>query len=187
MEKNQSYAAFAGVWQIAAGSLAQVAAEARTRMARGEDRVLVFDDATGHQVDLPEDQPSETPDPRAACQPEHAAPLSARETREVTLLARHWQWLEAQPAGASGSLRRLVEQACKAGLAVQRAREAREAAGRFMWVMTGNLPGFEEASRALFAKDQPRLEQLIADWPLDVRGHVEKLSREALRLDAAAR
>lgn len=32
-----------------------------------------------------------------------------------------------------------------------------------MWAMAGDLPGFEEASRALFAKDQDRFEGLIGD------------------------
>ena len=44
-----------------------------------------------------------------------------------------------------------------------------------MWAMAGNLPNFEEATRALFAKDQDRLLSLIRDWPKDIRNHVEKL------------
>jgi hypothetical protein len=31
--------------------------------------------------------------------------------RELTLLARHWEWLASQPGGASMALRKLVEQA----------------------------------------------------------------------------
>ncbi len=37
-----------------------------------------------------------------------------------------------------------------------------------MWAMAGNLPGFEEASRALFAGDRQRLEKLLRRWPKDV-------------------
>ena len=33
--------------------------------------------------------------------------------REVTLLPRHWDWLGAQPGGASVALRKLVETASK--------------------------------------------------------------------------
>ena len=34
--------------------------------------------------------------------------------REVTLLPRHWEWLSAQPGGASVALRKLVEEARRA-------------------------------------------------------------------------
>jgi hypothetical protein len=68
----------------------------------------------------------------------------------------------------------------------ERARRAREAASKFMWAMTGNLPGFEEATRALFAKEQERLELLIEEWPADLREHVRRLTREAARLEREA-
>jgi hypothetical protein len=42
--------------------------------------------------------------------------------------------------------------------------------------MAGNLPNFEEASRALFADDRRRFTSLIAAWPADVRDHVVKLA-----------
>jgi len=54
-------------------------------------------------------------------------------------------------------------------------REAIDAAGRFMWALAGNLPHFEEASRALYTRDRERLAALLADWPPDVREHVERL------------
>jgi hypothetical protein len=45
-----------------------------------------------------------------------------------------------------------------------------------MSVMAGNLAGFEEASRALFADDRRRFVELIAGWPSDVRDHIVKLA-----------
>ena len=45
-----------------------------------------------------------------------------------------------------------------------------------MSVMAGNLAGFEEASRALFADDRRRFVGLIAGWPDDIRDHVVKLA-----------
>jgi hypothetical protein len=42
--------------------------------------------------------------------------------------------------------------------------------------MAGNLPGFEEAARALFADDRRRFAELIAGWPGDIRDHVVKLA-----------
>jgi uncharacterized protein len=96
--------------------------------------------------------------------------------REVTLLPRHWEWLGAQPGGASVALRKLVEEARRANGDADRARAARDAAYRFMSVMAGNLAGFEEASRALFADDRRRFVGLIAGWPGDIRDHVVRLA-----------
>jgi hypothetical protein len=45
-----------------------------------------------------------------------------------------------------------------------------------MSAMAGDLPGFEEASRALFADDRRRFAGLIAGWPDDVRDHAVKLA-----------
>ena len=96
--------------------------------------------------------------------------------REVTLLPRHWEWLGAQPGGASVALRKLVEAARRASGDLDRSRAARDAAYHFMSAMAGNLPGFEEASRALFADDRRQFVALIAGWPGDIRDHIVKLA-----------
>ncbi|MNV41248.1 hypothetical protein D3C71_1328790 [compost metagenome] len=95
--------------------------------------------------------------------------------REVTLLPRHWDWLAAQPGGASVALRKLVEQARRDNEAQDQTRQRQEAAYRFMSAMTGNLPGFEEATRALYASDRERFAQCIAAWPEDVRDYAVRL------------
>jgi hypothetical protein len=97
--------------------------------------------------------------------------------REITLLPRHWDWLAAQPGGASATLRRLVENARRDGGAEGRQRAAREAAYRFLSAVAGNLPGYEEALRALFAGDAARFETQMADWPKDVRAYALRLAR----------
>jgi hypothetical protein len=96
--------------------------------------------------------------------------------REITLLPRHWDWLNAQPGGASVALRKLVDEARRSKGDLDRARAARDAAYHFMSVMAGNLRGFEEASRALFADDRRRMAGLIAGWPDDIRDHVIRLA-----------
>ena len=96
--------------------------------------------------------------------------------REVTLLPRHWEWLGAQPGGASVALRKLVEAARRSSGDLDRSRAARDAAYHFMSAMAGNLPGFEEASRALFADDRRQFVALIAGWPGDIRDHIVKLA-----------
>jgi hypothetical protein len=53
------------------------------------------------------------------------------------------------------------------------------AAYRFMSAMAGNLPGFEEAARALFAGHCDRFAQQMSAWPPDVRRYALKLARGA--------
>lgn len=200
MEDAQTYAAFAGNRLIAWGDVRTTVLEAKKHLDRGEaDGLLVFEDQTGAQIDF---DLRGTPDealgrlaahPRfAAVEPEAPArtgpgrPRLGVVSREVSLLPRHWTWLDRQSGGVSGALRRLVDEAAKSGQGQERARLAREAASRFMWVMAGNLPHFEEASRALFAKDQERFESLIQDWPVDVRRHLERLVADAVRKEKEA-
>jgi hypothetical protein len=96
--------------------------------------------------------------------------------REVTLLPRHWDWLNSQPGGASVALRRLVDDARRTSGDRDRTRAAQEAAYRFMSAIAGNLPGFEEAARALFANDRRKFGERIAAWPPDVRDHAIHLA-----------
>ncbi|NTX32472.1 DUF2239 family protein, partial [Burkholderia pyrrocinia] len=98
-------------------------------------------------------------------------------SREVTLLPRHWEWLCAQPGGESVALRKLVEDARRTHAAADRRRDAQARAYHFMSAMAGDLPGFEEAARALYANDPARLAELIAGWPDDVRDHALALAR----------
>ena len=73
-------------------------------------------------------------------------------SREVTLLPRHWDWLNSQPGGASVALRKLVEEARRVNSGKDKMRLSKEVAYRFMSAMAGNFPGFEDAARALFVR-----------------------------------
>jgi len=84
-----------------------------------------------------------------------------------------------QPGGASVALRKLVDEARKAGAPAEARRAAQEAAYRFMSAMAGNLPGFEEAIRALFANDRARFEQQISSWPEDIRAYAFRLAYQS--------
>jgi hypothetical protein len=101
--------------------------------------------------------------------------------REVTLLPRHWAWLNAQPGGASVALRKLVEAARRGNGDGDRRRAGQEAVYRFIHAIAGDRAGFEAAARALFAGDLGRFEDAIADWPHDVREHATMLAAQALR------
>jgi uncharacterized protein len=186
------FTAFEGPRRLAGGALADVAlAVNRAEQRRAAEPILIFSDATGRAIDLdlrgeaeavlarlaksaPVDASTETStqsEPRGRGRPKLGV-----VAREVTLLPRHWEWLNAQPGGASVALRKLVEQARRANGDADRQRAARDAAYHFMSAMAGNLPGFEEASRALFADDRHNFTRLIAPWPADIRDHVVKLA-----------
>jgi uncharacterized protein len=193
MNKLKHFTAFAGSRRLTSGPLADVAlAVKKASRTAGDEPIVIFDDGSGRPIDLdlrgteqeivarlpPSIPDSETvtdeplaPEPRG-----RGRPRLGVVAREVTLLPRHWEWLGTQPGGASVALRKLVEEARRANGDADRARAARDAAYRFMSVMAGNLAGFEEASRALFADDRRRFVGLIAGWPDDIRDHVVKLA-----------
>lgn len=181
--------AFDGTRRIASGSYLDVAVALRAYGdAHPDAGVLVFDDATGSQIDF--DLRGSNADIAARLQKSFPAgqaeaprppgrPKLGVVAREVTLLPRHWEWLAAQPGGASVTLRRLVEEARRGVLTDKaRLRNIHERAYRFMSAVAGNFPNFVEASRALFANDMLRLEDLIARWPKDVREHLVRLGTE---------
>lgn len=182
---RQTCTAFDGNRRIAAGPLAEVALAVRAAEAAGAaGPVLIYDDATGRIVDvdlrgadaeivarLGGAGEAPPPAPRG-----RGRPRLGVVSREVTLLPRHWDWLAVQPGGASVALRRLVDEARRAGGDRDRGRRARDAAYAFMSSAAGDLPGFEEAARALFADDRTRLEAMIARWPADLRDHALRLA-----------
>ena len=187
--------AFAGTRRIASGALRHVALVAQREQQAGTGPVLIFDDRSSQQIEIDlrgstADLLRRLADAEVATKPDAEAPAPRRGpgrpklgvvAREVTLLPRHWQWLNAQPGGASVALRRLVEEARRVHAGRDRKRAAQEAAYRFMSVMAGDAPGFEEAIRALFAGDAPAFEEHVATWPEDVRDHAALLAAEALR------
>lgn len=167
-----TYTAFAGHRRLASGAAREVASAAAGALARGESHVLVFDDKTGEQVELgpPAREPEIVPRSPPAPKPGRGRPKLGVVAREVTLLPRHWEWLAAQPGGASAALRRLVEDASRSSPA--EARQARDAGYKVMSVLAGDLPGYEEATRALFAGNAEAFNTIVADWPIDVRTYV---------------
>ena len=187
----QVFTAFIGPQRLVSGPLAEVAlAVLKASKSAVAEPIVIFDDANGRPIDLdlrgterdivarlpqpasnPETAADDLPEPRGRGRPKLGV-----VAREVTLLPRHWEWLGTQPGGASVALRKLVEEARRASGDRDRSRAARDAAYHFMSVMAGNLAGFEEASRALFADDRRRFVELIAGWPGDVRDHIVKLA-----------
>ncbi|MDA9421933.1 MULTISPECIES: DUF2239 family protein [Bradyrhizobium] len=184
-----TYTAFAGQRRLASGTAGEVALAVKRETQPLDQPIIIFDDGTGRSVDFdlrgndhevlarlakltPPAETVEAPaEPRGRGRPKLGV-----VAREVTLLPRHWEWLNAQAGGASVALRKLVDEARRVSGDKHRAQQARDAAYHFMSTMAGNLPQFEEASRALFADDRRRFTGLIADWPTDIRDHIVKLA-----------
>jgi hypothetical protein len=174
------YTAFEGTRRIAAGELKEVALAAKRVIEKGSTGpVLIFDDASGEVIDV------DTRGSASEVVKRPGRPRLGVVGREVTLLPRHWEWLNSQPGGASVALRKLVEEARRANAEKDRVRLAQEAAYRFMSAMAGDEPGFEEALRALFAGKRRRFEERIAAWPEDVREHTRRLAAGAFQREAA--
>ncbi len=182
------FTVFDGHRRLASGPLRDAALAVKRAAESGvAGPLLVFDDTTGRVVDV-DTRGSEAdvvarlsrgapaPEPAESEPRRRGRPKLGVVAREVTLLPRHWDWLAAQPGGASVALRKLVEEARRGSAGTDRRRGARDAAYRFMSAMAGDLPGFEEAARALFAGDRERFGALVAAWPVDVRDHAARLA-----------
>lgn len=188
--------AFQDDHQLARGALGDVALAVRTAtLEHPTASILTFDDRSGAVIDLDlrgsvadvlarlERVSAGTAAPAAesSAGPAETAsrgrgrPKLGVVAREVTLLPRHWDWLATQPGGASHALRRLVEEARLRDDGQSEQSLSREAAYRFMSAIAGNRPGFEEASRALFAGDEARFLTEAAVWPADIRKHAHRL------------
>lgn len=167
--------AFDGDRLLAQGEASDVALLAKRHIESSpEAQVLLFDEATGQNVEIDYEGTEEDvlrfieswgrfpkPDPRKTV------------AREVDLLPRHWNWLAEQPGGASAAVRRLVDEARKRPKDAM--RRAQDATYRFILTMAGDREGFEEATRALFAGDRERFSTATEGWPPDVRAHAHAL------------
>lgn len=184
--------AFDGNRLVAKGAVLDVVRKVKAHVDRKEDAsVLIFDAVTSKIVELDlrgtmddavrsvETRLAHAGLPSGEVLEEHRGPGRPKLgviSREVTLLPRHWEWLEKQPGSASVTLRKLVEEARKRNLDKDRMRIAQEAAYRFMNAMAGDQRGFEEALRALYAGDRERFAAQISAWPVGIREHTEILA-----------
>lgn len=192
--------AFIGATRIATGDLTWVALAVKEALEADDTaQALIFDDRTsgvieidfrGTRDDVLRSVAARDLAEEASLSPEPSLRRPGRPklgvvSREITLLPRHWDWLNSQPGGASVTLRRLVEEARRASDGKDRVRQAQDAAYRFMMVMAGDRSGFEEATRGLFSGDLERFRRETGEWPVDVRDHAYKLAAPAFEQRAA--
>src|SRR5579883_1614150 len=125
-----SCVAFAGPHSIASGAFRDVAIAAKAFLdEHPAAQILIFDDCTSEPVEIDfrgsvADVLERLPVPAETEARRPGRPKLGVVAREVTLLPRHWEWLAAQPGGASVALRKLVDQARRAGGARDEARRA---------------------------------------------------------------
>jgi len=182
MTNETRWIAFDGPKRIAQGAPREMTCQAKAYFESHPDAsILFFDAATSHQIhiDLRVDTEhlARVVDylNRPARTYASAGKKPSLVPQEVTLLPRHWEWLAAQPGGASAALRKLVEYAMRASGPADARRAAQEAVYRFMTAMAGDERDYEEAIRALYKGDRAKLESCIACWPEDIRAHVGTL------------
>lgn len=193
-EQDQaSWTAFEGTRRILSGALADVALAAKTVIDGGSDEaVMILDDINSQRIEIDfrgtaADVLARLPPSPPVIDPEvprgRGRPKLGVVAREITLLPRHWDWLNHQPGGASVALRKLVEEARHTHRFRDRVRQSREAAYRFMSIMAGDRIGFEEAARALFAGNHARFDAIVGGWPIDIRDHAQRLATEAFAVE----
>jgi len=147
---------------IARGTADEVAAQLRLLPPpeRAGD-LLVFEDATGRQIDLPAHENAISPRGRGR-------PALGVKAREVTLLPRQWDWLNAQRGGASATLRKVVDAAMAQ---VPSSGQAHDNACRFLSAIAGDLPGFEDAVREIYQDNRAGYDACTSGWPPALRDH----------------
>jgi hypothetical protein len=171
-----TYAAFSNNRLVASGTIEEVLRATKKRVDKNGANVLIFEEASGRQVDFNmsgsiDDVLART---RAEAKPGPGRPRLGVISREVSLLPRHWDWLENQPNGASAAIRRLVDDARHNETGAERGRHVRNGINRFLWSMAGDFPNFEETARAIDAREDSRLDGLMSAWAKDVREYVFK-------------
>jgi hypothetical protein len=208
MEKANTYTAFEAGRIVARGPLPEVVLGVKRRIGRADHSpILVFSDDTGNTMDFnfqgtekdvlkrlevyvgAGGTDSGSPGTAGAAgkgqgNPEAESPGPGRPrlgvvSREVSLLPRQWEWLASQSGGASAVLRRLVDEARKKASDGMPVKRIQERAYKFMSVIGGDLPGYEEAIRALYKKDRKGFAARIAGWPADVAAHALELAGPA--------
>lgn len=184
MSLPTSLFAFDGPQRIAAGSYADVACKVSAYLQENPaTQPLIFNTDSGKQIDLDlrgdpaeirarADSASDTSGAKAG----KGRPKLGVVAKEVTLLPRHWEWLAAQPGGASVTLRKLIERASKDPDAPEQRQARAAAAYHFMHAVAGDLPGFEEVSRLLFAGNLEGVAAAVAAWPGDIGSQVLALA-----------
>jgi len=191
--ETQTYTAFIGHRLLAQGDLVKVALKVKRKLKDdAQASILIFSDLTGKQMDFDlrgtEKEVEDRLQKFVAGEPDNSnqgrgRPKLGVVAREVSLLPRHWEWLSTQTGGASATIRLLIDDARKKTSGRDVIKQSLERTHAFMTSIGGDLPGYEEALRALYAKDEGKFHKQLLHWPTHVKEHAHKLAAAAFGND----
>jgi hypothetical protein len=181
MNTENTYTAFIGNERLITDSLLNVALTIKTQQNTSTP-VLIFNDQTGQAIDV------NTIGSTADIQQRYAEPEAVKKvgrpklgviSREITLQQKHWDWLDQQSSSASAVIRKLIDQELNNPNSASNKMLAKQATDRFMSAMSGNMPNYEEATRALYQGNQALFLALIQDYPKDLRAYLTLKTQHA--------
>ena len=182
MNIQMTYTAFLDEQCLVNGTLVDVATAIQQHANQSNATLLIFNDQTGKQIDL------DISGSKQDIQQRYAEPEAVKKvgrpklgviSREITLQQKHWDWLDQQSSSASAVIRKLIDQELNNPDSASNKMLAKQATDRFMSAMSGNMPNYEEATRALYQGDQAVFLKLIKDYPLDPQQYIRRLSMHA--------
>lgn len=167
----ESFVAFSGAKLLSRGPLATLLPQVHERAQSAAHELVFIQESTGRSVDFDwrgsleeviERAQEQWSEPGAKTRG-RGRPRLGVQSREVTLLPRHWSWLDRQRGSRSAVLRRLLDQEMKRDEGPNL-----DAIYGAMSILAGDRAHFEEASRALFARDWSAFAEHIQSWPRDL-------------------
>ncbi len=174
MNTKITYTAFTGSTLIASDSLIELAKKLKT-LPKTTENILIFNDQTGQQIDL-DLSGSEQEIQQRYAEPEEIKKVGRPKlgviSREITLQKKHWDWLDQQSASASAVIRKLIDKELNNPNSEGNIMLAKQAIDRFMSAMLGNMPNYEEATRALYQGDRDIFLKMIQNYPKDIKEHL---------------
>tara|TARA_B110000483_G_scaffold214692_1_gene264721 strand:- start:409 stop:990 length:582 start_codon:yes stop_codon:yes gene_type:complete len=183
-----SFSAFTPKQCLITGSLEEAALAAFHHLrSQSSESVMIFNDETYAIMDIDLSGDAELVKRKAASYPTANTPAKKGPGRpklgvigkEVTLLPRHWEWLASQQGGPSVTLRKLIDAARRDPQIIEQnnREQAQNLTYKFCNAIAGDLPGFEEALRCLYAKDKVGFSGHLSEWPIDIAGRANFLAQ----------
>ena len=174
MNTQPTYTAFSGYTLIAQAQLADIALKLK-QLGETAETILIFNDQTGRQIDLDLSGAEQQIQQRYS-QPEPEKKVGRPKlgviSREITLQKKHWDWLDQQSASASAVIRKLIDKELNDPTSESNIMLAKQATDRVMSAMLGNMPNYEEATRALYQGDRVVFLKMIQDYPKDLKEYL---------------
>ncbi len=182
MNIQMTYTAFLDEQCLVNGTLVDVATAIQQHANQSNATLLIFNDQTGKQIDLDISGSKQDIQQRYA-EPEMVKKVGRPKlgviSREITLQQKHWDWLDQQSSSASAVIRKLIDNELNNPNSESNKMLAKQATDRFMSAMLGNMPNYEEATRALYQGNKEVFLDLIRDYSKDIYQHILKLSAYA--------